>query len=231
MSDGGVLYGTDMPRKSPETFDITNQTAGAVYMEIELRDGDLKFTDADADTDVDDVDVQENYLTITGMTPGAKVSDVTIVAPETTSGKTEDILSFDVTGTDHGLHIEADRELSLEPETTTDTTEFTLCRDENNNVCWDVDLTIETIDTGTQTITNIELTTSKSSGDGGQTHNGEITGGGSKTFYLTELNRGNWKAGGGPGEPTTTTTTVGSITIDPAAQGGDDVAVTVSVDN
>ncbi len=228
MSDGGVLYGTDTPREAPETFDITNQSAGIVGIDIKLQDGELKFTDADADdTDVENVDVEDDHLTIRGMNPGAKVSDVTVAISGTTSGESKDILSFDVTGEDHGLHIEADRELSLKPDTTTETANFGLCRGENNNICWDVVLTIEQIDFGSQTETEIELTASERSGDGEETYEEKIIGDGSKTIHLTELNNGNWNAGDGPGQ----TTTMGSVTIDTAVQGGDSVSVTVSVDN
>lgn len=112
--EGGLLFETDLPRTAPEQFDITNQTAGSVEMEIELLDGNLVFTAADPGDGVDSVTVEDETLTVSGMAPGAQVADVTIEIPARSDGVVTDTVSFDVTGEDGSLQIDAERALELE---------------------------------------------------------------------------------------------------------------------
>lgn len=121
MDSGQMLFETGMPRTAPETFDITNQTAGPVDMTVELLGGDLAFTDATSG--VGDVTVTSSELTITGLESGGQVSDVTIEVPGRSEKAVSDTLSFDVTG--EGLQIDAKRDLELEPAEIDATIDFT----------------------------------------------------------------------------------------------------------
>lgn len=121
LSDGqteeeGVLFGVDMPRTAPEKFNVRNQTATAVDIDIELTEENLKFTGWDADNKVDHVSVEGNTLIIEGMEAGTKVSDVGLDIPGTSESPVSDTLRFEVAGEDDGLHIEAERDLRLEPD-------------------------------------------------------------------------------------------------------------------
>ncbi|MFC6721069.1 hypothetical protein [Halobacteriaceae bacterium SHR40] len=115
MADQGMLFDSNMPRTAPEQFDITNQSATSVDMTIGLLDGELAFTDAESGTGVENVTVEDEELTITGLEPGAAVTNVTIEIPGRSETVLRDTLSFDVTGTDGGLQIDAKRDLALEP--------------------------------------------------------------------------------------------------------------------
>ena len=118
IKEEGVLFGTDMPRTAPEEFKLTNQTATAVDIDIKLLKGNLEFDEWTIGNEdkVDGVSVETNTLTIEGMEPGAKVSEVTIDIPGTSEFSVDDTLRFEVTGEDNDLYIEAERVLTLEPD-------------------------------------------------------------------------------------------------------------------
>jgi hypothetical protein len=121
VNDEDMLFGDGSCRTSPETFDIMNQSTDTVDIEVELLDGTIEFTDAVAGGGTDAVDIEDHLLRITGMQPGAEVSDVTI---EPTGGdESWDTLSFtvfDVEGTsptrERTATIHAERSVCLKPE-------------------------------------------------------------------------------------------------------------------
>ena len=124
MAEEGMLFGSNMPRTAPEQFDITNQSARSVEMVIELLDGELAFTGAESGTGVETMTVEDEALTITGLEPGAAVTDVTVEIPGRSETVLRDTLAFDVTGTDGGVQIDAERGLALEPSEIAATVRF-----------------------------------------------------------------------------------------------------------
>lgn len=119
MPEDGVLFGTDLPRIEPETFDVINQSATEITeMTITLDDENLEFMDVDSPGGGTSVSVGTYSVQIENLSPGQAVTDVKIRIPTSDlksglNGTVSDRLLFEVDGP--GLYIEAERTLELEP--------------------------------------------------------------------------------------------------------------------
>lgn len=235
MDEDAVLFGTDMPRESPEKFDIDNQSAGPVDMDVELLNGNLRFTDETSEKKEEretgvDISDDGSLLEIKRLGAGERVSDVTVANPTTTTES--DTLSFDVTGTDDGLQIEAERDLELQPAEESEN--FTLCRGNkgqdgsgNSTTCRDVDVSV------TDLIDEFFVKVTYEHDSGTATKSDNFPDPGELTIKLEKLRSGNWRVtseGGGPGEPVTKTIFDGRVIvmITPDGQGSEKPTMTVS---
>lgn len=117
MEEEELLFGGDLPRIEPETFDIINQSATEITeMKVRLLDERLEFMEtASATGEHTTVTSPDKHsLTFENLHPGEKITDVKIRIPTAElNGVVRDRLLFEVDGP--GLSIEAERTLELVP--------------------------------------------------------------------------------------------------------------------
>lgn len=113
MGEDGVLFGGHGSRTAPETFDVINQHSAPVDIDITLLEGKLEFTDVDSSEGEESIELNPYLISITDLQSGTQISDVTIEISQLNSRYKTDTLQFEVEG--DGLHINAKRELTLEP--------------------------------------------------------------------------------------------------------------------
>ena len=248
-NDGDVLF-EDGSREVPTSFDVVNQTAGEITVEMELG-GDLKFVDAELSSD--DEAETAHTLHAEGIDPGEAVEEVKIGIPGSEldgSNSVSDTIHFHVEG--DGLQIDAERTVELEPEeietsfelrrgnsggngdsgnssnngTSEDETQSTTAAvNDEGKTAVDVDVTLVSGGTGSVWAT-VEY-----EGDSGNEVLSEVVDD-ERTFRLDGIGPGNWNAdpdGVDPGGSRMVADTPVTVKVDPAATGDDPVTVTVSV--
>ena len=248
-NDGDVLF-EDGSREVPTSFDVVNQTAGEITVEMELG-GDLKFVDAELSSD--DEAETAHTLHAEGVGPGEAIEDVEIGIPGSEldgSNSVSDTIHFHVEG--DGLQIDAERTVELEPEEIE--TSFELRRgnsggneisgddpengtdragnqstanDSNDEGKTSVDVDVTLVSGGTDSVwASVEY----ESDSGSEVLSGVVDD--ERTFHLDDIGPGNWNADPDdvdPGGRRTVADTPVTVEVDPAATGDDPVTVTVSV--
>ena len=254
--NGGDVLFADGPGDVPATFDVINQTAGEVTVEMEL---DVLEFDHEA---VSSDDEPENTLHAEGVGPGEAIEDVEIGIPGSEldgSNSVSDTIHFHVEG--DGLQIDAERTVELEPEEIE--TSFELRRgnsggneisgddpengtdeddpengtggagnrsaanDSNDEGKTSVDVDVTLVSGGTD---SVWATVEYESDSGSEVLSGVVDD--ERTFRLDDIGPGNWNADPDdvdPGGRRTVADTPVTVEVDPAATGDDPVTVTVSV--